>query len=73
MSAPASQAVRTSVGEAAGHDDLAVAIAHFDHVDIDGWCDDEFGSGKDSGSRGFGVEDGSGAEQNFVAQLFANG
>ena len=53
----------------AGHDDLVVAAAKANDVDIDIRSDDEFGTSQNGDPRRFGIEDRAGPQQRPIAQL----
>ena len=54
--------------EGAGHDQLVVALAEANHVQVDRRRDEVFGPGEQGGAGRFRIEDGAGAEQEAVAQ-----
>ncbi len=62
-----------SGGECAGEDDLGVTLGHLDGGTVEAGGDEEFSAREHADAAGFGVEDGAGAEGDFVTEFGGDG
>lgn len=60
-------------GEGAGHDHSAVASGQADDIQVDDWGDEELSTGEEGVASRFGIEDGTGTEDDAVSERAANG